>query len=336
MARKSPSSKSTKPLVNKPQVPRGASVQTTTMAQRLRSYRNHHKSVAVESLQRLLSTPLPTLMTVLVLAIAIALPTGLYVMLKNAQLLSRDWDGSAQISLYLTHDLSRGDGEALAAQILRRVDVARTQYISKKQALEEFEALSGFGDLLKELNENPLPAVIVVYPSNRDPSQAETLRATLDDFQQVEAAQLDSEWVQRLHAILELGERLVFALGFGLGLAVLLVVINTIRLAIEARRDEIIIVKMVGATDAFVRRPFLYCGLWYGLAGGFIALVIIESVLFWIDSPVGQLADLYSSNFDLSGLGFLNAMLLFFTSSFIGWLGAWLAVGQHLRAIEPK
>lgn len=316
--------------------PRGASQQTVTLAQRFTSYRNHHKVVALESLQRLMATPIPTTMTVLVLAIAIALPAGLYVMLKNAQVLSRDWDGSAQISLYLQQDLSLEKGKAFARKLEKRVDIARTQYISKAQALEEFEVLSGFGDLLSELDENPLPAVIVVYPSKRDAAVAEALRATLDEFSQVDSAQLDAEWVQRLHAMLDLGERLVFALGLGLGLAVLLVVINTIRLAIEARRDEIVIVKMVGGTDAFVRRPFLYCGLWYGLAGGLIALIIIESVLFWVDSPVGQLASLYGSSFDLSGLGFINTLLLFAASAFIGWLGAWLAVGQHLRAIEPQ
>ncbi|PCJ45838.1 MAG: cell division protein FtsX [Moraxellaceae bacterium] len=316
--------------------PRGASVQATTLSQRFSSYRHHHKEVAIESLQRLLSTPIPTLMTVLVLAIAIALPAGLYVMLKNAQLLSRDWDGSAQISLYLQQDVSSATGKELATDLNRRVDIARTQYISKEQALEEFKVLSGFGDLLKELNENPLPAVIVVYPANGDVAQAEKLRKALDAMPSVESAELDAEWVQRLHAMLDLAERLVFSLGLGLGLAVLLVVINTIRLAIEARRDEIIIVKMVGATDAFVRRPFLYCGFWYGLAGGLVALIIIESVLFWVDSPVGQLADLYSSTFDLSGLGFVNTLLLFVTSALIGWLGAWLAVGQHLRSIEPR
>ncbi|OUS24403.1 cell division protein [Gammaproteobacteria bacterium 45_16_T64] len=316
--------------------PRGASQQTVTLAQRFKSYRNHHKVVALESLQRLLATPIPTIMTVLVLAIAIALPAGLYVMLKNAQILSRDWDGSAQISLYLQQDFPMDKGRAFARKLEKRVDVARTQYISKAQALEEFQVLSGFGDLLSELDENPLPSVIVVYPSNRDVAQAEDLRQALDKFQQVDAAQLDAEWVQRLHAMLDLAERLVFALGVGLGLAVLLVVINTIRLAIEARRDEIVIVKMVGATDAFVRRPFLYCGLWYGFAGGLIALIIIESILFWVDSPVGQLANLYGSSFDLSGLGFVNTLMLFSASAFIGWLGAWLAVGQHLRAIEPR
>mgnify|MGYP000019848128 FL=1 len=336
MKRTTPSRTANKATANKPSVPRGASLQTTTFSQRFTSYRHHHKVVAVESLQRWLVTPLPTLMTVMVLAIAIALPAGLYVMLKNAQLLSRDWDGSAQISLYLKQNISELDGKSLAKSLERRVDIARTQFISKEQALEEFQLLSGFGDLLKELDENPLPAVVVVYPAQRDAALAEQLRVALNDFQQVESAELDAEWVQRLHAMLDLGERLVFALGLGLGLAVLLVVINTIRLAIEARRDEIVIVKMVGATDAFVRRPFLYCGLWYGLAGGIVALIIIESVLFWVDSPVGQLADLYSSSFDLSGLGFVNTLSLFLTSAFIGWLGAWLAVGQHLRAIEPQ
>lgn len=315
---------------------RGASVAKTQFSHRFDSYKNHHKEVAKSSLARLLGTPLPTLMTVLVIAIALALPVGLYVMLKNAQYLSRDWDGTAQISLYLKLSVKEAEGKTLASKLNRRADIAKTQYISKKQALEEFKALSGFGDVLTELEDNPLPAVIVVYPTARDLVKAEKLQQELDKLREVDSAQLDAQWVRRLHAILDLAERVVWALGLGLSLAVLLVVINTIRLAIESRRDEIVIVKLVGATDGFVQRPFLYTGLWYGLGGGIIAFLIIQSVLFWVDSPVAQLAELYSSAFDLKGLGFGPTLMLLLGSSGLGWLGAWWAVRQHLRAIEPR
>ncbi|PIE41801.1 MAG: cell division protein FtsX [Gammaproteobacteria bacterium] len=315
---------------------RGASVAKTAFSQRLTSYKNHHKEVAKSSLGRLLGTPLSTLMTILVIAIALALPMGLYVMLKNAQSLSRDWDGTAQISLYLKLQTRESAGRALADKLARRADIAKTQFISKEQALEEFIALSGFGNLLSEVGDNPLPPVVVVYPVARDLQKAEVLQQELAKLPQVDDAQLDAQWVRRLHAILDLAEHIVLALALGLSLAVLLVIINTIRLAIESRRDEIVIVKLVGATDAFVQRPFLYTGLWYGLGGGIVALLIIQSVLFWVDSPVAKLADLYSSAFNLTGLGIGPTLALLLTSSGLGWLGAWWAVRQHLKSIEPR
>ena len=295
--------------------PKGATAARTTFKQRFESWREHHKEVALESLNRLLATPLPTVMTVLVIAIALSLPAGLYVMLKNAEAISDDWDGSAQISLFLHFKTSAEQGRKLADTLAQRGDVKRTEYISRQQALAEFEEQSGFGDLLQELGENPLPAVVVVYPSVTDLDAAEALRLDLAAQGEVDLAQLDAQWVQRLYAILDLGRRLVVALSIGLALAVLLVIINTIRLAIESRRDEIIIVKLVGGTDAFVRRPFMYTGLWYGLGGCLIALLLIQTLLWWLDGPVQALSELYRSQFELSGLG-LEVTFLMLTGSF--------------------
>ena len=283
----------------------------------------------------MLATPLPTVMTVLVIAIALSLPAGLYVMLKNAEAISDDWDGSAQISLFLHFKTSAEQGRKLADTLAQRGDVKRTEYISRQQALAEFEEQSGFGDLLQELGENPLPAVVVVYPSVTDLDAAEALRLDLAAQGEVDLAQLDAQWVQRLYAILDLGRRLVVALSIGLALAVLLVIINTIRLAIESRRDEIIIVKLVGGTDAFVRRPFMYTGLWYGLGGCLIALLLIQTLLWWLDGPVQALSELYRSQFELSGLGLEVTFLMLTGSILIGLVGARLAVSQHIRSIEP-
>ncbi|RLT95097.1 permease-like cell division protein FtsX [Ketobacter sp.] len=317
------------------QAPKGATTARTTFKQRFESWREHHKEVALESLSRLLATPLPTLMTILVIAIALSLPAGLYVMLKNAESISDDWDGSAQISLFLSFKTSAEQGRKLADDLAKRPDVKRTEYISREQALAEFEEQSGFGDLLQELGENPLPAVVVVYPAVTDLEAAEKLRLDLARKGEVDLAQLDAQWVQRLYAILDLGRRLVVALSIGLALAVLLVIINTIRLAIESRRDEIIIVKLVGGTDAFVRRPFMYTGLWYGLGGCLVALLLIQTVLWWLDEPVQALSELYRSQFQLSGLGLEVSFLMLVGSIAIGLIGARLAVSQHIRAIEP-
>ena len=322
--------------MNQPAAPnKGATVARITWQQRFESWREHHRDVAVDSLHRLLATPLPTLMTLLVIAIALALPGGLFVLLKNAQSVSDGWEGSAQVSLFLTAKTSDDQGRALAAELARRADVKRTDFVSRAQALAEFREQSGLGNILEELGENPLPAVIVVYPAEARLERAEKLRDDLAKLGQVDIAQLDAQWVQRLYALLELGGRLVVALAIGLALAVLLVIVNTIRLGIENRRDEIIIVKLVGGTDAYVRRPFLYTGLWYGLGGSVIALLLIQILLLWLDGPVQVVADLYRSRFELEGLGFGAACLMLFGSILTGLLGAALAVRQHLRVIEP-
>jgi cell division transport system permease protein len=153
---------------------------------------------------------------------------------------------------------------------------------------------------------------------------------------QIDQAVLDLEWVQRLYSMMALGKRLVIALAALLALGVLLVVGNTIRLAIESRRDEIVIVKLVGGTNAFVRRPFLYTGLWYGLGGGILAWLIIGFGLFWLSSPVAELAGLYRSQFELQGLGIGDSLMMWLCGGLLGLAGAWLAVSRHLGAIEPR
>lgn len=318
-----------------PNSAKGATVARVTWKQRLESWREHHKDVAQDSLLRLRATPLPTLMTLLVIAIALSLPAGLFVLIKNVQALSEGWEGNAQVSLYLTDKTSDTQGRSLATALAERVDVKRTEYISRERALAEFREQSGLGDILQELGENPLPAVIVVYPAQNELAQAQKLRDDLAKKVEVDEAQLDAQWVQRLYAMLELGERLVLALSIGLALAVLLVIVNTIRLGIESRRDEIVIVKLVGGTDAYVRRPFLYTGFWYGLGGSLIALLLIQILLLWLDGPVQVVADLYRSEFELAGLGWDTSLLILLGSVLVGLLGAALAVRQHLRAIEP-
>ncbi len=323
--------------MNQPAQPkRGATVSGVTWRQRFQRYREHHALVAADSLHRLLSQPLSTLMTLLVIAIALALPACLFVLLKNAQAIGDNWEGGAQVSLYLRASTTAEQGRALADELARRADVRRTDYISRDSALAEFKEQSGLGDVLSGLDENPLPAVIVVYPSQRDFAVADKLRADLAQKDEVEAAQLDAQWVQRLFAMLELAQRLVMTLAVALGLAVLLVMANTIRLSIEARRDEILIMNLVGATDAYVRRPFLYTGFWYGLGGCLLSLLLVTAALGWLQQPVQTLADLYRSSFRLEGLGLQGALTMLGSSILIGLGGAALAVRQHLREYEPR
>ncbi len=316
----------------------GARQVSIGLLDRIKSYFANHREVAFTSFRRMLKAPLVNLMTWSVIAIAIALPVGLFVFLQNIQQLSSGWDNAVQISVYLKTDVSQARGQALAGQLEQKPEIERIHYISSEQALVEFQQLSGFGEALSYLDENPLPAVIVVYPRTDDSTllTTSTLLSTLQELPEVEQAQMDLEWVQRLYGIMQLAQRSVLALGLLLSLAVLLVIGNTIRLAIEARREEIVVVKLVGGTDAFVRRPFLYTGIWYGLGGGLGAWLIINSILLWLSDPVSSLVGAYSSQFSLSGLGLFETLMLMLSSAMLGLFGAWLAVGRHLSKIEPR
>jgi cell division transport system permease protein len=274
----------------------------------------------------------------LVIAIALTLPVGLFVFLQNAQQLSQEWDDAAQISVYLEQQLNEKQGRKMAQHVESWDAVQQVRYISPEEALEDFKRSSGFGDALQYLSENPLPAVLVVSPRT-DSANLQTTQKLLEKLQalpDVEQAQLDLQWVDRLFRIMALGQRMALMLGLLLGVAVLLVIGNTVRLAIESRRAEIVVVKLVGATDAFVRRPFLYMGVWYGLGGGLLAWLMVSLVIFWLSGSVAELVAAYDGDFGLSGLGFLATLLLWLSSALLGLLGAWLAVGRHLSKIEPK
>jgi cell division transport system permease protein len=316
----------------------GASQSRTSFMDKFNSYFAHHKLVAKDSLMRLFATLVPSLMTWLVIGIALALPTGLFVGLSNLDEVSRGWDGAAQISLFVNKQVAEKDSRALAKKLQQRKDIAEVEYISRNQALEEFQALSGYGDVLDHLDQNPLPAVIVVRPVEQRISAlaTEQLYLELKALPQIEQAIIDLEWVQRLYSMMELGKRMTLALGALLSLGVLLVIGNTIRLAIESRRDEIVIVKLVGATDAFVRRPFLYTGVWYGLGGGLVCWLIIVISLWWLSGPIAALAGLYQSQFSLQSLGVMQTLTLWLVSGLLGLLGSWLAVSRHLGNIEPR
>lgn len=301
------------------------------------AYFQHHKLMAVDSLKRLLAAPGASLMTWLVLAIALSLPMTLYVSLENVKQLSRNWDQTSQISVYLKKGALERFANDMTQDIASWPEVNSAVYIAPDQALKEFSASTGLSDVVYGLGDNPLPGVISVIPrlSNQDEATLEQLQQKLQALRHVDSVQLDLMWVKRLYQFMELGQRLVWALAALLGLAVLLIIGNTIRLSIESRRDEIRVVKLVGGTDAFVRRPFLYTGLWFGLGGGIIAWVLLSAGLFWLSGPVEQLISLYGSDFSLKGLGFVDSLLLILDGVVLGWLGAWLAVSRHLSRIEP-
>ncbi len=221
-------------------------------------------------------------------------------------------------------------------QIAKMDDVAETDWVSREQALAEFQEQSGLGQALKELPENPLPGVVLVTPKEVDKVALEALRTRLAALPKVQQAQLDLLWVERLTAILKLGERFIFGLTLLLIMALLLVIGNTIRLHIENRRTEIEVIKLVGGTDSYVRRPFLYMGALYGLGAGILAWLVLAYGLHWLDGAVVRLADLYGSDFSLGGVAVADGLSLLLGAVLLGYIGAWLAVARHLRELAPK
>jgi cell division transport system permease protein len=316
----------------------GASQSRTGLQDRLRSWLRHHRLSSTDSLQRLLRSPFSSVLTWLVIGIALALPVGLSVALENVKAISGNWDSPAQISLFLRPEISLQAAQVLQQRLLVRDDVAATRLISQAEALQEFQQLSGFGDVLRNLDDNPLPNLILVTPAARSlkGEQAALLQASLQREPGVARAVLDMAWVQRLNALMHLSQRLVTVLAAILALGVLLVIGNTIRLAIENRRDEIVVVKLVGGSDAFVRRPFLYTGLWYGLGGASVSWLIVSLSLWGLREPLSALALLYQSDFHLQGLNASSGLQLLALGAVLGLFGAWLAVARHLSVIQPS
>jgi len=316
----------------------GASQSKTLRRDRFQAWFVHHQITAVESLLRLLSTPLQSIMTWLVVAIALVLPAALYVGLDNAQQMGAGVENTGKMSVFIHRKARDSAIQGLSERLLSRPDVARISLISPSEALAEFQLRSGFGGIVERLDSNPLPSVLLVEPmlENTDTKTLAQLQKNILKEAIVEDVSIDLQWVERLNYILVLAQRLVMALALLLVLGVLLVVGNTIRLAIEGRRDEILVVKLVGGTNAFVRRPFLYAGLWYGLGGGVLAALILSAGLAWLAGPISHLADLYQSEFRLRGLDWNSSGSLILGAGLVGLSGAWLAVGRHLNQIEPK
>jgi cell division transport system permease protein len=292
--------------------------------------------VLFTSLGRLSREPVSTLLTAAVIGVTLALPAGLHVVVQNLSAISYSWEGSLQASLFLKDEVTAERGRELARALQQRQGVARASYISREQSLVEFRELSGFGEALELLADNPLPAVIVVTPQ-RQLSQ-ERMSALMDELSrlpEVEVAKLDQKWLDRLYAILDIVQRAVLIIAGMLALAVMVIVGNTIRLEIENRREEIIVMKLIGAPDSFIRRPFLYTGVWYGLAGGLFAWLLVDGALYALAGPARRLAGLYESSYALAGLSPQTTLLMLGAGVALGVLGSAWTVGRHLGRYEP-
>jgi cell division transport system permease protein len=298
-------------------------------------WREHHKREAGNSLKRLISHPIGSLMTLLLVALALALPAALFTLLADAQSVINKWDGQAQISLYLKPDISPEHQQTLLSYIQNRGDVGSARLVSPEAALAEFRDQSGFGSALDLLPSNPLPPVIIVRPLYSQSKLVRQLSNELSNREEVSSTDVDLTWISRLNALLDLGKTILIGLVLIMAATILLVISNITRLEVESRREEVRILTLLGATNGFIRRPFLYTGFWIGLLGGILASITLVVFMLVLQQSLESLAVLYSSHFNFSGPNPLIVIGLIIISTLLGMFAAGLAVGKHLRFWTP-
>jgi cell division transport system permease protein len=298
--------------------------------------RSHGYSL-LSSLGRFLRAPLSHLLTLGVIAVALALPTLSLVLLGDLQRLGAGLAQTGDVNLFLQAGMDEPAARALARRLREQPEIAAVVLKSPAEALAEFREFAEFSDALSALEDNPLPWVLAgeLKSSAYADTTTRDLVQRLRGWPEVELVQFDQEWLARLKALIGLVQRGVLVVGALLGMAVLLVIGNTIRLEILTRRDEIIIMKLVGADDAFIRRPFIYSGLWFGLLGAIGALALVGAGLLALGPAVKALAVAYGSSFALAGLTLGVVAEVLVLGILLGAFGAWLASRRHLAEAEP-
>lgn len=316
---------------------RGATAVAISWRALLHAWLQHHHASARDSLQRQIRAPFQYVLTAAVIGITLALPALFALAINNFQLLGEQWHGNPRLSVFLDRKISSNDSTALQKQLQQHQSVKSITLITPEQGLASFEKSAHLSNTLALLDENPLPPLLVIE------LQAETTPETVQDFQKqwqklphIDSVQADFSWLKKLFHLMQLGKRIAWGLAVLLGIGALLSVGNTVRLALENRRTEIVVAKLVGATDAFVRRPFLYSGFWFGFSGGCMAIIFVAAGYYSIIEPVTTLAALYQSSFVLQGPTVFTVFGLLLAGIVIGVLGAWLTVGNHLREMRPQ
>lgn len=305
---------------------------------KLQAYRDHHAHALFSSLGRLVATPFTTIMTIAVLSISIALASGFYIMVTNAQQLTANLESSNQISLFLKDEVANEVATDLAESIRHNPSVQEVKLITKEQALAEFKTYSGFGSAVNVLEKNPLPIVIQVLPKNtlKDKQELESLFKSFEKSDEVDYAQVDMQWVERLQSIVEVARCGTALFSFMIGIGVLFIIGNTIRLELHNRKDEVMIAKLVGATNAFISRPFLYTGFWIGFISGVSAWFIDAILMLILRQPVEKLSGLYEGDLHLIFLSFTETLALLLISSLLGVLSSWVVLLFQLRHTRPE
>lgn len=309
-----------------------------TLLQRIKTFFLHHIRQALASLGEISQNWAGSLMTIAVLGLSLTLPSTFYVLVKNTENLSQQWQQATQINVYLKSEANTGDIQQLMARLTVWPELDSITLITKEQGLENFKQQSGLGDVLSYLDENPLPNVLLITPQTKymSPLAATELVDKLAQEREVDYSQLDIEWLSRLHAVLAVIKDLTFAIAVVLFIAVILIVGNTIRLNILSKKSEIVVMKLVGATNSFIQRPFLYTGFWFGLLGGVCAWLTVGFLLWWIQGSIDAFADQYQQAFFLSGIQFSELLVILMMSVCLGLAGSYIAVIRHLKEIEPR
>lgn len=305
---------------------------------KLQAYFKNHAHAFFSSLGRLTRTPFTSIMTIAVLAIAISLASAFYLFVINIQQLSGTIESTNQISLFLKNKVTDKVGKKLADELRKNENVEHVLLITKQQALDEFKSYSGFGKVLNMLETNPLPIVIQILPKNSldDMMSVKSLMKEFDRLPQVDLVQMDMQWIKKLQSIIGIMNRGVLLLAILLAFAVLFITGNTIRLELQNRRDEVVVAKLVGATHAFIRRPFLYTGFWLGFLSGLLAWILVLMMVFVLRSPIEQLSIQYDGSFTVHYLSFMDTLLMLFFASCLGMMGAWIVLRHQIKQIQPE
>ncbi len=287
------------------------------------------------TLARLAGNPLATLLNVMVIGVALALPLGGYLLLQNLGSVTRQVTGNPQVSLFLAREAGKADIAALEARLKQIPGVRAVRFVPREQALEGLKRSENLADVIATLQVNPLPDAFVLEAGG-SAAELERLEPELKSLPKIAHVQLDSAWAKRLETLVELGRTAVLILAALLASGLVAVTFNTIRLQILTQKDEIEVSKLIGATDAFIRRPFFHLGLIQGALGGLAALAIVYLCRFILNRSIQELAQLYGSDFRLGFFGFSDCVALLVFAAFLGWLGAYMSVSRHLAEIEPK
>ena len=297
----------------------------------MRVWLQQHRRALGSTLRRLYSAPASSLFSILVIAAALSLPAGLYVLLQNAQNLAQQVAGAPQISVFLNLEASQEDITRIGNRLAQHGGIQHIEFVPRAQALDQLKRTTGLNDVISGLTQNPLPDAYIIQPRQESVADLAALRDELQGWPKIAHVQLDSDWVRKLEALFHFAQQTLVVVASLLGVALVAVTFNTIRLQILTRREEIEVSRLIGATDTFIRRPFLYLGVLQGLLGGFLSSLILTGCLFVLGSSLSRLVQLYASDYSLHGLSIHEVLILLIFSSALGWLGAWLSIAQHLK-----
>ena len=303
----------------------------------LSTWLGRHASTSLASLGRLARQPFSSFLIVVVIGVTLALPAAINVMVRNVQMMSASWDNALDFSVFLADSVSEADAAALASLLGQRADIESVELVTADEGLAVFRQQSGFGAALDQLDDNPLSHSLIVRPSAGNTSASIVLlKEELGNLPETELVQVDTAWVQRFHAILDIIRQALLIGSALLGIAIVVIIGNTIRLDIENRREEIEVTKLIGASNAFVRRPFLWTGFWYGLVGSLVALALVQLGLYLLREPVERLAGLYQGEVSIASMGLDASAALVAAGVLLGLVASWTTAARHMRRIEPR